>query len=214
MEWINKIPNWIKIPLKILLPSLTIFSGFLLLASEELLIKLYLFDFRKENGFAFGLIFLICISLILCYSFSFLLNFIIKKIDSYRLKKAQFRTYTNLAECYREVLIEMYRRPSRSMKMEISNAVTTYLINIHAVGTSQVSSIGLCFDCFLQPWVVHAIEKTIDMKRKLISTNKGLLNKEKNNDKISELKQEISKAEKYIKYITSESTETDFDWDY
>ena len=80
MEWLDKIPKWIQIPLKILLPALCIFSGFLLLISDNLAEKLYLKEFRQQSGFAFGLIFTITLTLILVYIIFFASKPAIEKI--------------------------------------------------------------------------------------------------------------------------------------
>lgn len=205
MEWLNKIPNWIKIPLKILLPSLTIFSGFLLLANDSILSKLYLLDFRNSSGFAFGLIFIVCLSLISCYILSYIFNCLMKTINSFKLKKAQFKLYLNLSQNYKEILQDMYKTHSHSLTMEISNASVAYLMAINAIGHSQVSTAGCYFDFFLQPWVVRVLEQTISLARKLIKKNSKLLKKEKNEKIIEVLKQEIAEAEDYIKYITTET---------
>ena len=50
MDWITKLINILKIPLKILLPSICIFSGFLLFANDELLNKMNLLSWSNENG--------------------------------------------------------------------------------------------------------------------------------------------------------------------
>lgn len=48
MDWLAKIPNWIKIPVKILLPALAIFSGFIVLASDNVLQYLNLLELKKR----------------------------------------------------------------------------------------------------------------------------------------------------------------------
>ena len=53
MEWLNKIPNWIRIPIKILLPALTIFSGILLFSGDNVIEALYMSDFKEKKWFFF-----------------------------------------------------------------------------------------------------------------------------------------------------------------
>ena len=202
VEWLDKIPNWIKIPLKILLPSLTIFSGFLLLANDLTLTKLHLLNFRNNNGFAFGLIFLISSSLIICYTLFFLLKFTMSKFKDYNDKRFKFKTYSNLPNAYKEILQKMYKISTHSMYMRMSDACVTYLLRINAIGSPNVSVRRDCFDYFLQPWIVSCIDKTIRMtnKRK-IKINK-ILKKEKNQDNIKNLKQELAECENYLNFIT------------
>ena len=52
MDWLDKIPKWIQIPLKVLLPALCIFSGFIMFASDGLIDKLYLHLIRDYQLFA------------------------------------------------------------------------------------------------------------------------------------------------------------------
>ncbi len=157
MDWLDKIPKWIQIPLKILLPALCIFSGFLLLISDNLAEKLYLKEFRQQNGFAFGLIFTITLTLILVYIIFFASKPFIEKCKNYLVKRRLINKFKKLQPIYKSALYEMYRTPTHSLKMEMSNAVAAYLLNIHAIGCSQLSSVGYVFDFYLQPWAIWGI---------------------------------------------------------
>lgn len=182
MDWLDKIPKWIKIPLKILLPALCIFSGFLLLISDGLAEKLYLKEFRQQSGFAFGLIFTITLSLILVYIIFFASKPLIEKTKNYLVKKRLISKFKNLEAVYKSALYEMYRTPTHSIRMEISNSVATYLLGIHAIDRSVVSTIGYVFDFFLQPWVIWAIESEIEDAEKVVrkfEKNKQKLQKRK-----------------------------------
>lgn len=178
MDWLDKIPKWIQIPLKILLPALCIFSGFLLLISDGLAEKLYLREFRQQNGFAFGLIFVITLTLILVYLIFFASKPAIQKLNNYMLKKKLIKKFKNLESIYKSVLYQMYKTPSHSIEMELSNAIATYLLNISAVDRGVVSRIGYVFDFYLQPWVIWGIESEIKDAEKFIK------NYEKNNSKL------------------------------
>lgn len=213
MEWLNKIPQWIQIPLKILLPSLAIFSGFIMFASENLLKTLYLLQFREENGFAFGLIFVICASLIFCYIGGFLIT---KLVDTYQriiLKRKQYKLFINLDDVYKQTLVEMYKSPTRSLKMSVSNSVATYLEAIHAIGRSSISSMGVVFDFYLQPWVVKCIEKMCVEMEEEIGKLKKKLETEKDISICNEIKENIQKGEETLKYIKTQ-TEDDADDGY
>ena len=164
MDWLSKIPKWVKIPLKILLPALCIFSGFLLLISDKVAARLYLKEFREENGFALGIMFLITVSLILCYIIMFGIEGC--KIKVYR--HSMIKKFKGLQQVHKSALYEMYREPTHSIKMELSNAVASYLLNIHAIGAGPVSFRGDIFDFYLQPWVIWGIESEIKEAEKFI----------------------------------------------
>ena len=213
MEWLNKIPQWIQIPLKILLPSLAIFSGFIMFASENLLKTLYLLQFREENGFAFGLIFVICASLIICYIGGFIITRIIDLYQGSVLKKKQYKLFINLADVYKQTLVAMYKSPTHSLKMEVSNSVAAYLEAIHAIGRSSVSSMGMIFDFYLQPWVVKSIEKMcVEIEEEIVKLKKKL-ETEKDISICNEIKENIQKGEETLKYIKTQ-TEDDADDGY
>ena len=133
MDWLSKIPNWIKIPIKVLLPALAIFSGFIVLASDGVLEYLNLLEFEQQNGAAFAIIFLVCVSLIICYIASYIVEVIVKQIKTYLLKKQMFKKFINMPGVYKNALIQIYRQPTKSLKMELSNSVAAFLSAIRAI---------------------------------------------------------------------------------
>lgn len=161
MDWLSKIPNWVKIPIKILLPALAIFSGFIVLASDNVLEYLNLLKFEQRYGFAFAIVFLICVSLIVCYIASYLVDIFVKQIKAVLLKEKMYKKFNNLQDVYKNTLIQIYRQPTKSLKMEMSNSVAAYLTAIRAIDRSELSDMGYIFDYFLQPWVVMSIERLI-----------------------------------------------------
>ena len=105
MDWLSKIPNWVKIPIKILLPALAIFSGFIVLASDNVLEYLNLLEFEQRNGFAFAIVFLVCVSLIVCYIASYLVDIFIKQIKAFLLKEKMYKKFNDLQDVYKRTLI-------------------------------------------------------------------------------------------------------------
>lgn len=168
MDWLSKIPNWVKIPIKILLPALAIFSGFIVLASDNVLEYLNLLEFEQRYGFAFAIVFLICVSLIVCYIASYLVDIFVKQIKAVLLKEKMYKKFNNLQDVYKNTLIQIYRQPTKSLKMEMSNSVAAYLTAIRAIDRSELSDMGYIFDYFLQPWVVMSIERLIEENKKYI----------------------------------------------
>ena len=148
MDWLSKIPNWIKIPIKILLPAVSIFSGFIVLASDGVLEYLNLLEFEQTNGFAFAIVFLVCVSLILCYIASYIVEAIVKQIKAYLLKEQMYKKFNNMPDVYKNALIQIYRQPTKSLKMEMSNSVAAYLTAVRAIDRSELSDMGYIFDYF------------------------------------------------------------------
>ena len=105
MEWLNKIPNWIKIPVKVLLPALTIFSGLLLFLGDNAIEALHMTKFREESGFSFGLIFIITLSLELVYAFYYFLDkykeySITKKVANRILKGNEMEFFVQIGRAH------------------------------------------------------------------------------------------------------------------
>ena len=203
MDWLNKIPNWIKIPIKILLPALTIFSGFIVLASDGVLEYLNLLEFEQTNGFAFAIVFLVCVSLIICYIASFLVEAIVKQVKTYLLRERMFKKFINMPDVYKNALIQIYRQPTKSLKMEMSNSVAAYLTAIRAIDRSELSDMGYIFDYFLQPWVVMSIERLIEENKKYIKKLEKAIPKIKDKDEQNELKENLKVCRANLEYLTS-----------
>ena len=208
MDWLSKIPNWVKIPIKILLPALAIFSGFIVLASDNVLEYLNLLKFEQRYGFAFAIVFLICVSLIVCYIASYLVDIFVKQIKAVLLKEKMYKKFNNLQDVYKNTLIQIYRQPTKSLKMEMSNSVAAYLTAIRAIDRSELSDMGYIFDYFLQPWVVMSIERLIEENKKYI---KKL---EKAIPKINELKENLKVCRANLEYLTTVDESNNFnEWE-
>lgn len=210
MDWLSKIPNWVKIPIKILLPALAIFSGFIVLASDNVLEYLNLLEFEQKNGFAFAIVFLICVSLILCYIVSYLVDIFIKQIKAALLNEEMYKKFNNLQDVYKSTLIKIYRQPTKSLKLKISDAVTEYLSRIEAIGCSNISSRNLYFDYFLQPWVTASIERFIGEHRKEIKKLEKAIPKIKDKDEQKELKENLKVCRANLEYLTTVDESNNF----
>lgn len=214
MDWLNKIPNWIKIPIKILLPALTIFSGFIVLASDGVLEYLNLLEFEQTNGFAFAIVFLVCVSLIICYIASFLVEAIVKQVKTYLLRERMFKKFINMPDVYKNALIQIYRQPTKSLKMEMSNSVAAYLTAVRAIDRSELSDMGYIFDYFLQPWVVMSIERLIEENKKYIKKLEKAIPKIKDKDEQNELKENLKVCRANLEYLTTVDESNNFnEWE-
>ena len=214
MDWLSKIPNWVKIPIKILLPALAIFSGFIVLASDNVLEYLNLLEFEQRNGFAFAIVFLVCVSLIVCYIASYLVDIFVKQIKAVLLKEKMYKKFNNLQDVYKNTLIQIYRQPTKSLKMEMSNSVAAYLTAIRAIDRSELSDIGYIFDYFLQPWVVMSIERLIEENKKYIKKLEKAIPKIKDNDEQRELKENLKVCRVNLEYLTTVDESNNFnEWE-
>jgi len=159
------IPDWLKIPLKILLPALWIFSGTMILLPDEWLQKLYLLEWAQKNGFAFGIIFVVVSCLLLVY----LVFYAAKKVSSlyYKLtfKRRTFKNITNMSEIQQAIIYKLYNSPGFTAQLDFNQPVVQGLLGLNYIfmgGQQQVTmyrlsnSIPSLFT--LQPFVYQALD--------------------------------------------------------
>ncbi len=159
------IPDWLKIPLKILLPALWIFSGTMILLPDEWLQKLYLLEWAQKNGFAFGLIFVVDSCLLLVY----LVFYAAKKVCSlyYKLtlKRRTFKNITNMSDIQQAIIYKLYNSPGFTAQLDFNQPVVQGLLGLNYIfmgGQQQVTmyrlsnSIPALFT--LQPFVYQALD--------------------------------------------------------
>lgn len=155
MEWLNKIPNWIKIPIKVLLPSLTIFSGILLFLGDNAIAVLHLTKFREESGFAFGLLFVITLSLEIVYLAYFI-------YDKYKEKSIAKRVANRLLKGNQEelwLLVALYNEPKKSAMFPMNDGMIARLEGKHYIAKfSQPMDYRMRLVYFMQPFVEWAID--------------------------------------------------------
>lgn len=204
MDWLEKIPNWIRIPLKILLPALCLFSGFLLIASDSVVDKLYLKTFREQNGFAFGLIFTITLSLIIVYILFFALKPLYKKFRRY----LAMRNYTNQIIGFQSaeaiIIYGLYNEPSHaySFPMEdptinlLSKKGFVFTYNQPADTNSYFSTFGVIW--VLQPFAIEILDKLFTSNAKEIKRLERKIIKCSNPEKKKILESDLEECKNYI----------------
>ena len=211
MEWLDKIPKWIQIPLKILLPSLCIFSGFIMFASDGLIEKLYLKEFRQETGFAFGLMFVITLSLILVYIIFFASKPLIGKFKNKRLRWNVKRQIQKLHGAEKLVLYGLYNEHNHAYVFPENDPVIHlllargYLFTYNQPADVHTYDMQLGVIYMLQPIIVDSITKIIEDDACDIIRIKNRLTKckDKDQEKKQELEKELEDATNYLKNIKS-----------
>lgn len=142
MEWLTKLVDILKIPVRIVLPSAWIFSGALAFVKDNILSQLGLLAWRNEHKLVLGLVFLISSCLILVY----ILWFLADKIKSFVLGKTLYYrtacTMKNMSDAEIAILITLYNAPDYTKTVDCGHPVVQGLIAQHYVhmGTSQLVS--------------------------------------------------------------------------
>lgn len=209
MDWLEKIPKWIQIPLKILLPALCIFSGFLLLISDDLAEKLYLKDFRQQSGFAFGIIFVITLSLIFVYFLYFIIKPLIINIRSWLFRKKLKKEIEGLEDYEKLYIFALYNEPQNSYIFPMNDPTINILHQKRYVFVyQQTTDMSTYFDQLgitysLQPLVKEIVDEILCDQQKIIDKLKKKIDKEKNGKIKNKLITTKTAQEKLLKQLKS-----------
>ena len=209
MDWLDKIPKWIQIPLKVLLPALCIFSGFIMFASDGLIDKLYLKEFRQETGFAIGLIFVITLSLILVYLIFYATKPVIGKLKNKRLICNVKKQIRKLHGVEKLVLYGLYNEYNHAYSFPMNDPTVNLLFargflftyNQQADVYTYDTEIGMIYT--LQPIIVDSITKILEDDACEIMRIQYKISKCKDQAKKFKLEKELEDAKKYLKNIKS-----------
>ena len=203
MEWLTKLVDILKIPVRIVLPSAWIFSGALAFVKDNILSKLGLLAWRNEHKLALGLVFLISSCLILVY----ILWFLADKIKSFVLGKTlYYRTacaMKDMSDAEFAILVTLYNTPDYTKIIDCGHPVVQGLMAQHFVhmGTSQLVSANrfsgtISGKVTLQPRIYRTfnhykpkLEKEITFLEKKVSKAKKETKRQKLQAKLTDLKE-------------------------
>lgn len=193
MEIKLDIPEWLKIPLYILLPSLWLGSGMLLLLPDEWLNILYLLKWRNEKGFSIGLTFIISSCLLLVYLFFYLKKVVATVKYNLTYKRKTMRKISNLNDTERGIIFKLYNSPGYTCELDYNQPLTQGLLarNYIYMGGQQQVTLDVFSNCIparftLQPFVYQTldyyrpkIEERIRKLEKRVSIAKDCSKKDK-----------------------------------
>lgn len=199
MEWLSKLVNVLKIPLKILLPAAWLFSGLMTLLPSEVLGKLSLLEWKNDNGFVFGLLFLITSCLIAIYVIYFAKEKISDVIFQATLNRKTIKRISKLDDTRLAIIISMYNSPGYTKVLNYCEPLVQALLSEQYIygGGEQLVSMNMLTNQVpvkftLQPYVYRALDyykpKIEEEIRKLTKKVNG----EKNPTKKEKLQEELS----------------------
>ncbi len=163
-EWISKILSIVKIPLGILLPAVCLFSAFFIFATDEVLDKLGMLTWSQDNKFAFGILFIISISLLLVYSIGFIIT---KTVEIYRSKtqnKKALISFVSLSETEKGIILYLYKSNGFTNIIDYANPIVKGLIyrNYIFIGNNVPCQMDwnnrMMIQGTLQPYVWQALD--------------------------------------------------------
>lgn len=206
MDWLPKLYNALKIPLKIVLPAVWLFSGALTLLPDEWLTKLNLLEWKTENGFIFGLMFLISSCLIVVYIAYFIKE---KASDIYTRLTRNRRTMKRLSrmnDTQLAIICKLYNSDGYTTTLNYSEPLVQALLAegyIYA-GSEQLVSVdtrnNVIYTKFtLQPFVCRALDHYKPSIEKYIKKIEEKVAKENDAIKKARLADELSNVRENYK---------------
>lgn len=193
MEVKLNIPDWLKIPLNVLLPSLWLISGILLLFPDKWLTILYLLEWRNEKGFAIGLTFVISSCLLLVYLFFYLRKAVLTITYNLTYKRKTMRKIFKMNDMERAIILKLYNSLGYTCELDYNQPLIQGLLarNYIYMGGQQQVTLDVFSNCIparftLQPFVYQTldyyrpeIEKHIAKLEKRVNKTKDITKKEK-----------------------------------
>lgn len=165
MEIFTRIIEIVKIPLKVLLPALWLFSGFLTLLNDEILAKFFLLEWRNENGFIIGIIFLVTSCLIVIYAFVYIKDRLSDVIFKATLNKKTIKRLFKLDDTRFSIIIALYHAPGYTKYLNYSEPLVQALFaeSFIYAGAQQMISVNIHTNEMptkftLQPFVYKALD--------------------------------------------------------
>ena len=180
MNW-DKILSVLKIPLKVLLPAIWLFSGFLILANESTLTSLGMLELKKENSFIFGLLFLISSCLIIVYVFWYLKEKVSNLVFNLTFRNKVFKALSKMNDAEINIIMRLYKSEGYTNYLDYGNPIVQGLLarKFIYMGNNQVVSLewdnSVPAKFALQPFVYQALNHEIEqMQKEIQSTTKKI----------------------------------------
>lgn len=205
------IPEWLKIPLHILLPALWIFGCLVLFLPDTILEKINILSWRNENGFWIGVGFLIVTCLLIIYVVYFGITLIRSVFLNITRNRRTINKISRMNDMEQAIIFHMYNKPGYTMELDYNDPITKGLLarNYIYTGNNQIISMdvftnALPIKATLQPFVYQAIDAMKTKMKKEIKKQESKIKKETNASKKQKLNEEIIDMKKMFEDIFGE----------
>lgn len=197
MEWLAKLISVLKIPLTILLPSTWLFSGIMIFARDSFLEKLNLLTWSEENGFVFGLLFLITTCLIFAYIIRYGFKCIKSIIWKLTFKRKTMLDIFKLNPMESAIIVKLYNSIGHTHELDSTQPYVKALVykNFIFSGGTQIVTVGhdnsMLMKYMLQPYVSETLDYYKDKISKKIRKLENSIKRENKQQKIDKLNSEL-----------------------
>lgn len=158
----SEISNILKLPPKIM-SGLVIASGLLLFLPQKSIEKLYMVGFKSKYGFVIGVIFIVSVSILVCYIVGYMFNWISEKYYRKKLIIARKELIRHLDPMEKEILKKMMSTYDRTLVLPVNNGVVIQLAFYEAISpagtTHSVDVNDMRIPYFIQPWAYEELKK-------------------------------------------------------
>lgn len=173
----------LKLPPSIL-SALMIVSGLILILPDDVIKKLYMYDFRNNYGFAISLIFLISFAMLIVLIIMWGSKKIIEKMKYKKLKEKRIKYLLELDATKTQLINQFIKEKEHTLSLATNSGITIELSSygvISPAGNTQLVTFGDIFtgdentmyiNYFLQPWVNKLIKDDEGLKNKFNYKNK------------------------------------------
>lgn len=204
MEIISKIISLIKIPLKIILPALCLFSGILIFANDTFLERLNLLKWCNENGFVIGLIFLITLCILLIYIIYYMKSRFNELIFKFTYKRKTIKRIVDMNNKEYSIIMYLYKKEGYTGKINFADPNVKALIALSYIyiGNNVPCTIRwnneMIVSGTLQPIVWESLQWINEKLQRKINKLQNKKLKIKNSQKIDKINKDIHEYKKLI----------------
>ena len=164
--------NFLKLPPNIL-SAISLATGLILFLPENILLKMYLINFKDKFGFVIGIVFLLSISILIVFILSYIVNKIKTKITNHKVKKRQIAYLLKADERKTNLIKEFIKNDTHTLSLPMNDGLILELeqfMVISTAGNTQLADFdfnnNVYIKYFLQPWVIDIIASNDELKKK------------------------------------------------
>lgn len=161
-----------------ILSALTLVTGLILLLPEEIVKKLYMYEFRNNYGFVISLVFLISLAMLIVLLIIWCIKQINRRIKDKKLKEKRIQYLQDLDLTKSELIKKFIKAKDHTLNLPTNSGNTIELSSyglISPAGKTQLVTFGDIFtgdentiyiNYFLQPWVIKMIKEEKNLRDK------------------------------------------------
>ena len=196
MELTLNIPDWLKIPINILLPAVWLVSGILLVLPDSVLEQFYLLELCDTHGSKIGLTFVVSSALMFMYGFFFVKKLISAIIYKLTFKWKTMRRFAEMNEAEKGIIVRLYNSSGYSGQLDYNQPIVQGLLARNYIYMGSTQQVTTYFDSnaiyanfTLQPFVYQ----TLDHYRPKLENELKKLEKKLSKAKKAEVKAKLTK---------------------